>query len=102
LEPRIFTDYAHAIKLKPDFAAAWGDRGAARLAKGAFEGALADYNRAIELNPTSAIGYFNRALVWRARGDLARATADYDKAIALDPRLADEGARGKQRSRPMH
>jgi tetratricopeptide (TPR) repeat protein len=94
-------DRTRAIKLKPDFVAAWGDRGAARLAKGDLEGALAEYNRAIELNPASAIGYFNRSLVWRERGDLTRARADYDRAVALDPRLADGKARERIRNRLM-
>ena len=45
-------DYNEAIRLKPDYAVAFNNRGNARRAKGDIEGALQDYDEAIRL------GYF--------------------------------------------
>jgi len=41
--------YNEAIRLKPDYADAFNNRGIARGAKGDIEGALQDYNEAIRL-----------------------------------------------------
>ena len=42
-------DYNEAIRLKPDYALAFYNRGIARRDKGDVEGALQDYNEAIRL-----------------------------------------------------
>jgi tetratricopeptide (TPR) repeat protein len=46
--------YSEAIRLKPDYAFAFNNRGNARRAKGDIEGALQDFNEAIRLgyNPS--------------------------------------------------
>jgi tetratricopeptide (TPR) repeat protein len=41
--------YTDAIRLKPDYAAAFNNRGKARSAKGDLDGALQDYTEAIRL-----------------------------------------------------
>ena len=43
--------YNKAIRLKPDYALAFNNRGIARRAKGDIEGALQDFNGAIRLKP---------------------------------------------------
>ena len=42
-------DFNEAIRLKPDYALAYKNRGNARRAKGDVEGALQDYSEAIRL-----------------------------------------------------
>ena len=47
-------DYDEAIRLKPDYALAFNNRGDARRAKGDIDGALQDYEQAIRLKPDFA------------------------------------------------
>lgn len=42
-------DYSEAIRLKPNYAIAFNNRGVARSAKGDIEGALQDFNEAVRL-----------------------------------------------------
>jgi tetratricopeptide (TPR) repeat protein len=75
--------YTEAIRLKPDYAAAFYSRGNARRAKGDLEGALQDYTEAIRFNPDYAEAFNNRGNTRRAKGDLGGAIQDYSKAIRL-------------------
>jgi tetratricopeptide (TPR) repeat protein len=53
--------YTEAIRRKPDYAAAYNNRGYARRAKGDLYGALKDYAEAIRLKPDYAKGVSRRA-----------------------------------------
>jgi tetratricopeptide (TPR) repeat protein len=81
--------YSEAIRLKPDYADAFINRGIARSAKGNVEGALQDYNEAIRLKPDDADAFYNRGIERRAKGDTEGALQDYSKAIQLQPDYAD-------------
>jgi tetratricopeptide (TPR) repeat protein len=70
-------------------AASYLERGAAWMAKGEIERAIADYDLAITFDPRSAPAYYNRAVARENKGDLAWAVSDYDQAIRLNPRYAD-------------
>ena len=59
--------YSEAIRLKPDFAEAFYNRGVARKDKGDLDGALADYNEAIRLQPDFAEAFNNRGLARKAK-----------------------------------
>ncbi len=83
------SDYSEAIRLKPDDAIAYNNRGNAFLAKGDNDRAIADYDQAIRLKPDDAIAYNNRGNAFLAKGDNDRAIADYDQAIRLKPDYAD-------------
>ena len=78
-----------AIRLKPDYADAFNNRGNARSAKGDVEGALQDYNEAIRLKPDYADAFNNRGNVRCAKGDLEGALQDYSEAIRLKPDYAE-------------
>jgi tetratricopeptide (TPR) repeat protein len=51
---RAIEDYNEALRLKPDFAQAFSDRGAALYFKGEYQKAIADYDEAIRLEPENA------------------------------------------------
>ena len=72
------------IRLAPSYFA-YGDRGAAYLAKSEFDLAIADYTEAIRLYPTYGGHYQSRGLAYLAKGDKDRAIADFRQAIELDP-----------------
>jgi tetratricopeptide (TPR) repeat protein len=87
--PGAIADYDQAIKLKPDYAFAYNNRGIARRALGDNKGAIADYDQAIKLKPDYATAYYNRGIARSALGDNKGAIADYDQAIKLKPDYAD-------------
>ena len=92
-------DYTEAIRLQPDYAAAYYSRGLAKSDLGNKQGAIADYTEAIQINknwggfnsgyhglPTA---YNNRGIAKSALGDKQGAIADYTEAIGLKPDYAD-------------
>ncbi|HZD47608.1 MAG TPA: tetratricopeptide repeat protein [Silvibacterium sp.] len=80
--------YGEAIRLKPDFASAFNNRGLARCGNGDPDGALEDYDQAIRLEPGYAGAFYNRGLACEDKGDLDGALQDYDQAIRLKPDFA--------------
>ncbi len=80
--------YTELIRINPQYAAAYNNRGAVRKAQGDLDGAIADYTEAIRLNPQHAIAYYNRGAVRKAQGDLDGAMTDYDETIRLNPQSA--------------
>ncbi len=80
--------YTEAIRLKPDYAEAYTNRGVARRAKGDVDGALQDYTEAIRLKPDCVEAYTNRGVARRAKGDVDGALQDYTEAIRLKPDYA--------------
>ncbi len=77
-----------AIRLNPDYAEAYYNRGNAKNALGRHDDAIADYDEAIRLNPDDAEAYNNRGNVKNALGRHDDAIADYDEAIRLNPDYA--------------
>jgi tetratricopeptide (TPR) repeat protein len=83
---RAIAEYTTAIRLNPDYAEAYNDRGFAYYLRGNPERAIADYTRAIELRPNYPKAYNSRGVVYMAHGyGRAKAIADFDQAIALKP-----------------
>jgi tetratricopeptide (TPR) repeat protein len=77
-----------AIRAKPDYPAAFFNRGNARCDKGDLKGALADYSEAIRLNPEYSSAFNNRGTVCYELDDLDGAIADYTIVIRLRPGYA--------------
>ena len=75
--------YSEAIRLKPDYAEAFRNRGTARHTIDDLSGALADYGKAIQLNPNDFHSYQNRGIIRARRGAKTQAKEDYDKAQRL-------------------
>ncbi len=81
--------YTEAIKLKPDLAEAYNNRGNTYAKKGDFDNAIRDYNTAIKLNPDEAEAYNNRGNTYAKKGDFDNAIRDYNTAIKLKPDFAE-------------
>jgi len=79
--------YSEAIRVQPDFAKAFYNRGNARKNKGDLEGAIKDYDEAVRLNLPDALN--NRGILRAAKGDLQGAVEDYNQAIRLKPDVAE-------------
>lgn len=80
--------YGEAIRLKPDFAEAYNNRGIARGLNGDTEGEFRDLDEAIRLQPDFVTAYCNRGLA-RQWTDTDGAFRDLDEAIRLQPDLAE-------------
>ena len=81
--------YTEAIKLKPNFAIAYNNRGVAYFNTGGFDAAIQDYNNSIRLNPEYAQVYNNRGVAYFNIVDFEAAIEDYNKAIDLNPEKAN-------------
>jgi serine/threonine protein kinase len=76
-------DYNQAIKLNPNFAFPYNNRGWAKYNLGDKQGAIADYNQAIKLNPDFAVPYYNRGLIYKELNDNEKAIKDFRQAAKL-------------------
>ena len=71
------------IETNPQDAAAYNNRGNAKIDLKDYIGAVADYTKAIEINPQYAYYYINRGITRENIGDLKGACADWRKASSL-------------------
>jgi tetratricopeptide (TPR) repeat protein len=85
---KAIVDYTEAIRLKPNNAKAYKERGRAYSAKKQYDNALSDYNEAIRLDPNFAAAYNNRGYVYYEKKDYDKAISDYNQSIRLDPNYA--------------
>jgi len=97
-------EYNTAIRLRPDYAEAYNDRGHSYHWKGGNgDRAIADFTRAIELRPNYPTAYNNRGVVYMAGGQAAKAIAEFDRALALNPNLRNAYVnRGNAQLRLLH
>ncbi len=80
---KAIANYDQAVKLKPDGAEAYNNRGLAYDDKGDYDRAIADFDQALKLKPDDAGVYSNRGLAYGLKGDYDRAIADFDQALKL-------------------
>lgn len=79
----IMRDYDQVIKLSPNFAFAYFNRGNLFALQKDFKPAIANYTDAIKLEPELAEAYFNRGLARLSIGDNQRGLEDLSKAGEL-------------------
>jgi tetratricopeptide (TPR) repeat protein len=77
--------YSEVIRLKPDFADAFKNRGLVRGNKGDVEGAIEDYSVAIRLNPNDADAFAYRSAFRCVKGDLDGWLQDWTQVTRLEP-----------------
>ena len=77
--------YDTAIRLQPDYAEVYNNRGNIKSRLDSRDGALTDYDKAIYLNPNFAEAYSNRGAAKFRLDENASALADLNEAIRLQP-----------------
>lgn len=88
--------YTRAIKLSPNYAQAYVNRGLARRAKGDLAGSIEDYEKAGSIDPKSIEGnrfvaesYSNRGFIKLGALDVDNAIQDFTTAIKINPYAPD-------------
>ena len=81
--------YTEAIKINPQLAEAYNNRGNAEHFLSNHLDAIKDYDEAIKVNSKYAQAYNNRGIAKRALGDNSGALKDYDEAIRINPQFAE-------------
>jgi tetratricopeptide (TPR) repeat protein len=81
-------DFNQAIRLKPNDAQPYYNRGLAHSRLGAHTGAISDYNQALRLNPKFTDAYTDRGWDYYELGNYKQAISDCNNAIELDPKYA--------------
>lgn len=76
--------YDTAIRLQPDYAEVYNNRGNIKNKLGSRDAALDDYNEAICLNPHFAEAYYNRAVQKVISEEFDTAIVDFTEAIRLN------------------
>jgi len=82
-------NFDEAIRLDPEYAIAYGNRGIAYSKLGEYSKAIEDYNQAIKLYPNYSKAYFNRGFTFSKLGNQQKALADYTMAIQYNPKDAN-------------
>ncbi|HUN47079.1 MAG TPA: tetratricopeptide repeat protein [Stellaceae bacterium] len=85
---KAIADADEAIRLSPDDAHAYNNRGYAYLGKGQYDLAIADLTVAIQLSPTELIYYENRGDVYFLKSQYDLALADYEEIVHRKPEAA--------------
>ncbi|MCY4612600.1 MAG: tetratricopeptide repeat protein [Nitrospira sp.] len=80
--------YDEAIRINPQDADAYNNRGNAKFALGLHHDAIADCDRAIHINPQFALAYYNRGIAKRELGRHEAAITDHNEAIRINPQYA--------------
>jgi serine/threonine protein kinase/Tfp pilus assembly protein PilF len=80
--------FSEAIRLKPDYAAAYVGRGNAYFFLQQFDRAVEDSSQALKIRPGFAQAYDVRGRAFMRQKQFDRALQDYNEAIRLNPDLA--------------
>jgi tetratricopeptide (TPR) repeat protein len=86
---RAIEDYNEAIRLKPDYANAYLNRGRTYANLNQYQRAIQDYDEAIRLKPDYADAYCNRGIAYANLNQYQRVIEDYSEVIRLKPDYAD-------------
>lgn len=79
-------DFNAAIRINPEQADAWLNRGVAKLTLAQPAEAMSDIQKGIDLGPSEpALAYFNRAIAHERLGQIPQAYYDYQRAVKAAP-----------------
>jgi hypothetical protein len=82
-------DVDQAIRLNPNFAHAFNNRGNLYFDKQQYSRAIDDYDEALRLDPKFVLALDNRGRAYTATGDPESAIEDYNRAVGLGGASAD-------------
>jgi superkiller protein 3 len=82
---KAIASYDKALEIKPDYHAAWKNRGNALYKLGRLEDAIASYDKGLEIKPDSCEAWNNRRYALRNLGRWEEAIASFDKALEFKP-----------------
>jgi tetratricopeptide (TPR) repeat protein len=82
-EDRAIADYDEGIRLNPNNATAFRNRGFLNARMRRYDRAIQDFDEAIRLDPNVTASFSGRAYALRFVGQYERAVADYRKALTL-------------------
>jgi tetratricopeptide (TPR) repeat protein len=77
--------YEEAIRLQPNYADAYYNRGNVLFAKGRTDEAIADLEKTLQIQPNDADAHTGLGNALLRKGSLHEAIAQYEKALALAP-----------------
>jgi len=77
-----------AIKLNPNSATAWNNKGIALKSQNKYDEAIVAHDKATELNPQLADAWYNKGMALYDQNKYDEAIIAYDKAINIKPKLA--------------
>lgn len=89
------SDCDTAIRLDPNKAAIYHNRGLAKALRGHHNEAIPDYDTATRLNPDYANVYYNRGIAKNALGRTNEAKADFQSALNLAEKTKDENLKAQ-------
>jgi lipoprotein NlpI len=81
--------YDEAIRLKPNDAPAYDERGLAWTETGDLDRAIADFTQAIKINPDDGLAYRLRGRAFESKGDIDSSIFDLGQAIRINPGDSD-------------
>ena len=86
--------YEEAIRLQPNYADAYYNRGSVLFAKGRTDEAIADWEKTLQIQPNDADAHTGLGNALLRKGSLHEAIAQYEKALGLAPEDPHSGALG--------
>ncbi len=89
--------YTEAIRLYPQFADAYYQRGQLFLGRGDYALAVDDFDAVLELNPQNMAVYYERGVGRYLLGDYEHALADFEQVLAVMPNH-DQAREGYERT----
>ena len=82
---RAVANYNLALKIDPDLADVYINRGIIYNNEGNFEQAIIDFGIALSIDPDLTEAYYNRGLAYYRKGDIKQAIADFTHVIKINP-----------------
>jgi tetratricopeptide (TPR) repeat protein len=79
--------WTHVLKIDPQNAIAYLDRGQAYIDAGEMDKALADLNSLEKLEPKNPNIYNNRGIIFFKRGEFEKALNEFNRCLAVSPRF---------------
>ena len=92
---RAVADYDQAIAIKPDYVAAFYNRGLALTDKGEYAKAIADFTAVLRVDPKNPTVLYRLGATLMKSGDVETGNADVAEAKAIKPDIEEDIRRGE-------